>query len=348
MRFPFSLSIATGAHIARNLLAGRRRFSMVLMLEPLHACNLRCTGCGRIREYPKTIGQTMTVEECLAAASQCGAPIVSVCGGEPLLYKELPELLDRLLDAGKHIYLCTNGQILEESIPKLLSVKSKRLKKRCYLNVHLDGPAKVHDQVVEKVGAFDRALAGIRAAKKSGFRLYTNTTVYAQTTVDDLIDMAKTLSAENIDGLMISPAYGYEAVKAAGTSAEALFMDRPRIEAFFREVRRRMGGYRLTATPMFFDFLTGQRKLSCAAWANPTRNVAGWRSPCYLIGDAHFSTYRELLEKTDWEKIGPGRDERCRDCMTHCGFEPASVLAVKSPAQIVRVALWQLWSKRRA
>lgn len=330
MRFPFSLSIAAGAHIARNILAGRRRFSMVLMLEPLHACNLRCSGCGRIREYPQTIGQTMSVEECLAAVSECGAPIVSVCGGEPLLYRKLPKLLDRLLDAGKHIYLCTNGQILEESIPTLLSIKNPRLTKRCYLNVHLDGPAQVHDAAVEKAGAFDRALAGIDAAKKARFRVYTNTTVYARTTVDDLIDMAKTLSAKNIDGLMISPAYGYEAVKEGAADADALFMDRPRIEAFFRQVRRRMSGYRLTATPVYFDFLTGQKELTCAAWANPTRNVAGWRSPCYLIGDAHFSTYHEFLEKTDWEKIGPGRDERCRDCMTHCGFEPASVLAVIS------------------
>lgn len=212
MRFPLSLSMATGRHIARNKLARTERFPMVLMLEPLHACNLRCSGCGRIREYPETIGQTMTVDACLEAALECGAPIVSVCGGEPLLYKELTELLDRLLDAGKHLYLCTNGQILEASIPKLLAVKNRRLKKRCYLNVHLDGPAVLHDAVVEKPGAFERALSGIRAAKRAGFQVYTNTTVYAATTVDDLIEMAKIVSAEKVDGLMISPAYGYRAV----------------------------------------------------------------------------------------------------------------------------------------
>ena len=335
---------------------------MVLMLEPLHACNLRCSGCGRIREYRDTLAQTMSVAECLTAVRECGAPIVSVCGGEPLLYRELPELLDRLLGMGRHIYLCTNGLLLEESLPKLLGVKNRRLKKRLYLNVHLDGPAALHDAGVEHPGAFERALRGIHAAKKAGFRIYTNTTVYRPTTIDALLELADTLTRAKIDGMMISPGYSYQAVldehNAGGSdtaspsdshiSAESpcddpLFRDRASIQAFFREVRERMKNYRLTATPLFIDFLCGERELTCAAWANPTRNIRGWRGPCYLIADQHYATYCELLEKTDWSRLGPGNDPRCRDCMTHCGFEPASVLAAQSLGQIARLTKWQFF-----
>ena len=331
---------------------------MVLMLEPLHACNLRCAGCGRIREYASTLGQTLSVEECLEAARECGAPIVSVCGGEPLLYQELPTLLDLLVQAGKHLYLCTNGQMLEPYLPKLLAVKNRRLRSRCFLNVHLDGPPALHDAITGTEGSFERAMTGIVAAKKAGFRVYTNTTVYRQAasdgssfdekgTVATLVELAERLAAVKIDGMMISPGYGYQAVleeqtRPLPTVDDSFFLTRSEIEALFRLIRVKMKKYRLTATPMFLDFLSGDLSLPCAAWANPTRNVAGWRAPCYLIGDAHYRTYREWLEKTDWEKIGPANDPRCRNCMTHCGFEPSAVLAPKNLGQLLKLARWQI------
>lgn len=356
MRFPLSLTCATARYLASKKLSRAKRFPMVLMLEPLHACNFHCSGCGRIREYRSTLSETMSVEECAAAADECGAPIVSICGGEPLLYRELSELIDRLLRDGRHLYLCTNGFLLEETLPKILAIKNRRLKKRLYLNVHLDGPAALHDATVERKGAFDAALRGIEAAKKAGLFVYTNTTVYRPTTVDALIEMAETLTNVKIDGMMISPGYGYKTVldehasgmngsDALSSAEDPLFMDCEAIHIFFRELRDRMKQFRLTATPVFLDFLCGDLNLPCAAWANPTRNVRGWRSPCYLIADEHFATYRELIERTDWSKIGPNRDERCRDCMTHCGFEPASVFAVRSIRQIARLAVWQLFQK---
>lgn len=327
-------------YMTRKRLFGPKRFPMVLMLEPLHACNLHCEGCGRIREYPETIHQTMNVQECLGAIDECGAPIVSVCGGEPLLYPELPPLIDGMLRRGKHLYLCSNGLLLADKIRELASIPNRRLRERLYFNIHLDGPARLHDVLTGRPGAFDKAVSGIQAAQEAGFRVYVNSTVYRRTRLDDLIELAETLP--ELDGLMISPAYGYAAVLEEKTKEESrIFMTREEIHVFFAEMEKRMARYRLTATPIFFDFLCGRQRLDCAAWANPTRNVRGWRSPCYLIADAHYPTWRELMKKTDWSKIGPEHDPRCRDCLTHCGFEPASVLAVRSPSQILRLIRWE-------
>ncbi len=359
MRFPFSLTRSTAWHLFKNKLLRNKYFPFVLMLEPLHACNLRCTSCGRIREYNDTVNKRLALEECLDSMKECNAPIISICGGEPLIYPEIIELVDETLKRGKHIYLCTNGQVMEEKLDGFVRLASTnhRVRGRLYWNVHLDGPAKTHDAVVEKSGAFDKAFCGIAAAKEAGFRVYTNTTLYKMTDVDELAEMCELLTAACVDGMMMAPGYGYEAVvrppltmpgghaarqEGGGKIDEQFFLTREETKQKFREIREKLGKYRLTATPIFMDFLCGDRELPCAAWANPTRNVKGWKGPCYLVTDKHFTTYKELIEETDWSAIGFGHDKRCEHCMMHCGYEPAAVLFGNRLRDLLRLGWWQL------
>lgn len=324
------------------------KFPLVLMLEPLHRCNLRCSGCGRIREYADTLNQELSVEECLESVKECNAPIVSICGGEPLIYQNIAELVERILQLGKFIYLCTNGQLLEEKLGIFtgLAAVNRLVKKRLYWNVHLDGTAAFHDGITGKPGSFDKAVAGIAAAKHAGFYVYTNSTLYRQhgveSSVEDLAKLGEILLPLKIDGMMVAPGYGYAAVQ----SSEEFFLTREDTHKIFRSIRERMRQspktLRLTATPVFMDFLCGERELPCAAWANPTRNIRGWKSPCYLITDRHFETYRALIDGTDWTKIGFGSDVRCTDCLMHCGYEPAAVLFGTRLSDLIRTAVWQL------
>lgn len=326
-------------YIAGNKLVGRKYFPLVLMLEPLHACNLHCTGCGRIREYADTVQERMTLDACLEAVKECGAPTVSICGGEPLIYPEIVDLVDGLLWQGRHLYLCTNGQIMAQRLPDFvaLAARNRRTRKRLFWNVHLDGLAPTHDAITEKTGAFDKAVEGIAKAKEAGFYVYTNTTLYRQTDVAELVELGKLLTRLKIDGMMIAPAYGYEAVQN-----ESIFLTRQETYEKFREIRERLRDFRLTTTPIFMDFLCGELELPCAAWANPTRNIRGWKGPCYLVTDKHFASYQELIDGTDWAKIGPGNDPRCEHCLMHCGFEPAAVLCTNKVSNLFRLARWQL------
>ncbi|MDR1268410.1 MAG: adenosyl-hopene transferase HpnH, partial [Planctomycetaceae bacterium] len=324
MRFPFSLTRSMTCYMLRKKLFGAStKFPLVLMLEPLHACNLHCSGCGRIREYAETINKHLTLEECLNSITECGAPIVSICGGEPLLYSEIIELADQTLRLGKHIYLCTNGQLLTSKLDDFiqLSRQNRRVRKQLYWNIHLDGMKTTHDAIVEKPGAFEKAVEGITAAKRAGFYVYTNTTLYKKTEIAELVELGQLLKSIDIDGMMIAPGYGYEMV-----GDDSFFLTRNEIHEKFQAVRKMLGGFRITTTPVYLDFLCGERFLPCAAWANPTRNILGWKSPCYLITDKHYPTYRECLEQTDWSRIGHGNDPRCEHCMMHCGFEPAAIL----------------------
>ena len=307
------------------------------MLEPLHACNLRCAGCGRIREYADTVHQRMTVEECLDSVDECGAPVVSVCGGEPLIYRELRELLEGILQRKKHIYLCTNGVLLEEKAAEL------PCDPRLYINVHLDGMEASHDASVQKEGVFSKAVKGIEAAKSRGFRVYSNTTIYKQTDMHEIAVLFDYLRELDVDGFMLSPAFGYASVEEEEGGTDDLFLTREEVHERFKEAESLLGHHRLTASPIFMDFLTGRRDLTCASWANPTRNVRGWKGPCYLLTDQHYATYQELIDSTDWDALGPGRDPRCTHCLTHCGFEPAAVLeANRHVRDMVRMAVWQM------
>ncbi|HPP53487.1 MAG TPA: adenosyl-hopene transferase HpnH [Thermoguttaceae bacterium] len=337
MRFPFSLTRALSVYLLQKRLAGEKRFPLVLMLEPLHTCNLRCDGCGRIREYGGRLEDRLRVEECLAAVEECGAPVVSVCGGEPLLYPELPELLRRLAELRKHVYLCTNGTLLAERLSRL--PRNSRL----MLNVHLDGMEATHDRLTGRPGVFAQAIEGIRQAKSAGWAVYTNTTVYRQTDMHELSVLFTLLTELGVDGMMLAPAYGYEAVQSADPErASEIFLTRQEIHKKFQSAWPMMRRFRLTASPIYMEFLCGRRELRCAAWANPTFNRAGWRGPCYLQVDRHWPSYRDLLEQTDWDSLGPGRDSRCQHCMVHCGFEPAAVFARKGVRDMVKMVLWQL------
>lgn len=337
MRFPLSLTRSMAGYLLKKRLAGETKFPLVLMLEPLHACNLTCTGCGRIREYASTMRSRLSLEDCLASVDECGAPIVSICGGEPLIYRGIEELVAECVARRKHVYLCTNGVNLRKKLGGL------RPGSRLFINVHLDGMEATHDRAVEREGVFAEAVEGIKAAKAAGFQVNTNTTVYQDTDMHEIAVLFDYLGELRVDGFMLSPAYGYQAVQATNPDADQLFMTREQVHEKFRLAKKLLAGYRLVTSPIYLEFLAGERELSCAAWANPTRNIRGWKGPCYLITDAHYASYRELVEATDWNLLGPGRDPRCQHCLVHCGFEPAAVLSANRDLRdMLRMAIWQM------
>ena len=333
MRFPLSLTVRLTRYILANKRAGRSRFPLVLMLEPTHKCNLSCKGCGRVREYRGTMTSEMTADECVAASKECGAPVVSIAGGEPMVYKPVPELARRLVEElGRHVYLCTNGLLVRKRIGEF------RPNESLYFNFHLDGMQRTHDIIVERQGAFDEVVAAIKELKSRGFRVCTNTTVYKETEPSEVADLFGFLSGIGVDGFIISPAYSY-----ADAKTQEVFMDRAMIRSKFAAMSGMLKGFRLYASPIYMDFLLGKRDLACTPWGNPTRNPEGWRSPCYLLMDTHYSSFAELMEKTPWEKYGVGNDPRCRDCMVHCGFEPTAALdAGRSLRDIARTLWWQI------
>jgi hopanoid biosynthesis associated radical SAM protein HpnH len=337
MRFPLSLTSSMVSYMARNKIAGRKRFPLVLMLEPLHACNLTCTGCGRIREYETTIKEKLSVAECLASVDEAGAPIVSICGGEPLIYPEIGALVKGILKRRKHIYLCTNGMFIKKKLEQFQPTTA------FFFNVHLDGMEETHDKMVERDGVFKAAIEGIKLAKAAGFQVCTNTTIYKETDLNEIDDLYAYLGSLGVDGFLISPAYGYSAVKSTNPDGAAeIFLTRADIRAKFSAAQKMLKKYRMMTSPLYLDFLAGKRELSCTAFASPTRNVKGWKGPCYLITDAHYDTFQELMEKTEWDCYGPGKDERCDHCMMHSGFETSAALGVDATiGDTLRMVLWQ-------
>lgn len=319
MPFPLSMTLSMSKYVMKNRLMGKDKFPLVLMLEPLHACNLTCTGCGRIREYESTIKETIPVEQCLAAVEDCGAPIVSICGGEPMIYKPLDELVAKLMARKKFVYLCTNGMFIEKRLHEF------KPSSQFFFNVHIDGLEKTHDLCVEREGVFKAAVAGIKAAKAAGFMVCTNTTIYAETDMNEIEAMLDYLQSLGCDGHMLSPAYSYSAVKT-----KDIFMDRAMVHEKFKDIDRLFKRYKLNSSPIYLEFLKGERDLSCTAWGNPTYNTQGWKGPCYLMTDAHHQSYKQLIDNTPWEKYGYGKDPRCENCMVHCGYEPSAALGVNS------------------
>jgi hopanoid biosynthesis associated radical SAM protein HpnH len=314
--FPIQLNLRLANYLIRKTLSGQRRFPLVLMLEPTHLCNLRCAGCGRIREYGSTLDQKLTVEECLASVEEAGAPVVAVTGGEPLLHPGIQEIVTGIISGKRFVYLCTNGLVLESSLGKF------QPSPYLAINVHLDGLASTHDGMAGRQGVFDTALKGIQAAKEAGFQVCTNTTVYKGSQPREIRELLRLLMYAGVDGLLLSPAFSYEAVD------EEVFLSRDEIVGLFREILRPPNHRRYYSTPLYLDFLKGERELECTPWANPTRNPQGWKSPCYLITDRHFGSFAELMEETEWEKYGVGRDPRCQNCMVHSGFEATAVSEV--------------------
>ena len=331
MRFPASLTFDLARYIAGNRLKKIEKFPLVLMLEPTHLCNLACSGCGRIREYASTIERMMPLEECLVSVDQCPAPIVTITGGEPLLYPQIGELTKGILARGKHIQFCTNALLLEESLDKL------PLHPNLTLNIHLDGLEETHDRILERKGAFRAALSAIDTAKSRGYRVCTNTTIFRDTDLLEIELLFAKLTEMGVDGLLVAPGFDYEAV------GDDIFLARREIEQKFQQIYKMSRRFHFWSTPMYLRFLKGEKLLQCTPWGNPTRNPLGWKAPCYLITDAHYPTYREMMEKTDWSRYGTGRDDRCSQCMMHCGFEPTVVGEIsKSWRDIWEMVIWNL------
>ena len=370
MRFPFALSAKIAAHIIKHKLKRTPRFAMVLQLEPLHTCNLSCTGCGRIREYSTSLKAMVPLEKCLAVCEECDAPMISVCGGEPLIYPQIEELVDGILKQGRIVYICTNGVLMRRKLCDYLAatyspVAETRLKellaeglvtaqqaetirqgrqndrpviapsKWLYWNVHVDGLEYTHDLIVEREGVFRECVAAIKLAKRLGFQVATNTTVYRETDVREIEDLFRFFSWLGVDGHTITPGYDYDAAKQdmakrVGKDPEEFFLTRAMTREKFKDIERWGREFTIFGTPVYQEFLAGKRELTCTAWAIPTYNIRGWKAPCYLITDAHYPTYQEMLDQVDWDKYGvvdgEVRDPRCENCMTHCGYDPSGAL----------------------
>ena len=370
MRFPLALTAKIAKHIIKHKTLRTPKFAMVLQLEPLHTCNLTCTGCGRIREYSTNLKDMMPLEDCLASAVECDAPMVSICGGEPLIYPKIEELIEGLHEQGRVIYICTNGMFMrkkmrdymaahfgpkmEGKISRLLAEKlitekdaetirkgkhdgrpTIKPSKWMYWNVHVDGLEYTHDLIVEREGVFKECIEAIKMAKILGYQTATNTTVYKETDVQELESMFEFLSSLEVDGHTISPGYEYDAakkdmVKRLGKQPEDFFLTRKMTRQKFARIQEWGEKFTIFGTPVYQEFLAGKRELTCTAWAIPTRNVRGWKAPCYLMTDGHYAGYQEMLSKVDWMKYGVvdgvARDPRCENCMVHCGYDPSGAL----------------------
>jgi hopanoid biosynthesis associated radical SAM protein HpnH len=337
MAVPMGQSVAVAKHVLKKRLSGERRFPFVLMLEPLYRCNLACAGCGKIQHPEPTLNTMLSPEECFQAAEECGAPVVSIAGGEPLIHPQIDRIVAGLVERKRFVYLCTNGLLLERTLPKL------QPSSRLTISVHLDGTRELHDAMVCREGVFDKAVRAIQAAKEAGFRVNTNTTVYADSSPEQMGALFSFLMELGVDALMVSPGYDYP--KAPDQS---VFLSRPRMIETFRQIfaHRDQHRWRFEHSPLFLEFLQGKRPLQCAAWGNPTRSVLGWQRPCYLMAEGYAGSFEELMRDTEWERYGFGRDARCTNCMMHSGYEAAAVLATSaSLPNMARAARFALAGK---
>jgi hopanoid biosynthesis associated radical SAM protein HpnH len=332
MGIPLLQKAYVGGYVVRQHLKGRKRYPLVLMLEPLFRCNLACAGCGKI-DYPdKILNQRLSVEQCLEAVDECGAPVVSIAGGEPLIHRELPMIVEGIVARKKFVYLCTNALLMEK---KLSQYKPSPF---FVWSVHMDGGREMHDRSVCQDGVYDMALAAIRKAKERGFRISVNCTLFDNADPEQVADFFDGVKDMGVDGITISPGYAYERAPD-----QQHFLNRTRTKRLFRDIFRKGRGARnwsFNQSGLFLDFLAGNQEYHCTPWGNPTRNVFGWQRPCYLLGEGYARTFRELMEETDWDSYGTGNYEKCADCMVHCGYEATAVSdSVRHPLKALRVAL---------
>ncbi len=332
MSVPLSQKARIGAYIIRQHLTRRRRYPLVLMLEPLFRCNLACAGCGKI-DYPSEIlKQRLSVEECLAAVDECGAPVVSIAGGEPLLHREIDAVVAGIVARRKFVYLCTNALLLQKRLGLF------RPSKYFIWSVHLDGDGEMHDRSVCEPGVYARAVTAIRAAKERGFRVNINCTLFNDADPERVARFFDRVGALGIDGITVSPGYAYERAPD-----QTHFLTRERTKQLFRDIFRRGRGARawsFSQSSLFLDFLAGNREYRCTPWGNPTRNIFGWQRPCYLLGEGYARTFRELMDETDWDAYGTGNYEKCADCMVHSGYEATAVQdAARHPLRALSVGV---------
>ena len=316
MSVPVSQMWTVASYVLSQRLRGRKRYPLVLMLEPLFRCNLACAGCGKIQYPADVLKRHLTPEQCFNAVDECGAPIVSIPGGEPLLQPEIDQIVAGLVARKKYIYLCTNAILLEKHLHRFTPSK--------YLtfSIHLDGPREEHDFAVCRDGVYDVAISAIKAAVAKGFRVTTNTTVYNNGDPAALRSMFDTLMELGVEGMMLSPGYQYEKAPS-----QELFLQRAQtINLFRRILGQAKRTWKFNLSPLFTEYLQGYWNLECTPWGNPTYNVFGWQKPCYLLDDGYCETFAELLETTDWSNYGcSSGNPRCNDCMVHSGYEPSAV-----------------------
>lgn len=319
MGIPIRQAARVGAYLLKQKIMRRDKFALTLELEPLFACNLGCAGCGKIQHPANVLKQRMPVEQALRAVEECGAPVVSIAGGEPLMHPEIETLVEELVKRKKFVYLCTNALLMPRKIDQI--------KPSPYFAwaVHIDGLEERHDASVNQEGVFAQAVDNIRDAQRRGFRVTTNSTFFSTDTPQSVIEVLDYLNNElDVDQMMVSPAYAYD--KAPDQDHfPGVEETRELFRKAFADGRRKR--WRFNHSPLFLDFLEGKVDFGCTAWAIPSYSLYGWQRPCYLMADGYAETYRELLEDTDWESYGRGRDSRCANCMAHCGYEPTSVMA---------------------
>ncbi len=316
MGIPLKQAVAVGKYIASQKLRRVKRYPLVLMLEPLFRCNLECQGCGKIQHPEEILDRHLTPEQCWAAAEECGAPVVSIAGGEPLIHPRIDEIVRGLVERRRYVYLCTNAILLERNLHRF------RPDEHLTLNVHLDGIEARHDESVQRKGVHRIAVAAIRAAKARGFRVTTNSTIFVGHDPADLRRFFDEVTALGVDGMTVSPGYAYEKAPV-----QDKFLGRKQTRALFREALApaKERGWTFNHSPLYLDFLVGGREYQCTPWGSPNYSVLGWQRPCYLFGDGYARTFAELMETTDWDRYGTGRHPKCDNCMAHCGYEPTAV-----------------------
>ena len=331
MGIPFKQAARIGAYAVKQHLTGRKRYPLVLMLEPLFRCNLACAGCGKI-DYPDEIlNQRLSYDDCMGAIDECGAPAVSIAGGEPLLHREMPKIVKGLIERNKFVILCTNALLLAKKIDQYEPHPNFSW------SIHLDGDRGMHDKSVCQEGTYDKAVAAIELAKSKGFRTQINCTLFNGADPERTAKFFDQMTAMGIDGITVSPGYAYERAPD-----QQHFLDRERTKKLFRDIFSRGNGgkkWDFTQSPLFLDFLAGNQTYECTPWSMPLRCVFGWQKPCYLLGEGYAKTFKELMEDTEWKKYGVGNYEKCANCMVHCGFEGTAVAdSITHPWKMIPIA----------
>jgi len=341
-------NLRVGGYILSQRLKRREKYPLVLQLEPLYQCNLACAGCGKIQHPNDILARRLSVAECVAAVEECGAPVVSVAGGEPLIHREIDQIVDALVERKKFVYLCTNAILMGKKLDKF--------KPSPYFSwsVHIDGLRERHDESVCRDGVFDKAIAAVKEAKRRGFRVTTNTTFFTQDTPRSIRDVLDYLNDDiQVDAMQISPGFAYERAPD-----QEHFLGVETTRQIFREAfsAGRRQKWRLNHSPLFLDFLEGKVNYDCTAWGIPSYSVLGWQRPCYLMSDGYAKSYQELVETTEWDKYGRGRDDRCESCMAHCGYEPTAVNAtmaspkesIRATADVLKGTFQTIWLRPRS
>jgi hopanoid biosynthesis associated radical SAM protein HpnH len=330
MGIPIKQAVEIGSYLVKQRLMGRKHFPLVLMLEPLFRCNLACTGCGKIQHPSEVLRQNLTPEECFAAAEECGAPVVSIPGGEPLLHPQIDEIVSGLIARRKFVIMCTNAILLEKNLHKF--------KPSPYFTimVHLDGPREIHDKSVDRDGVFDVAVKAIKAAKEKGFRVSTNTTVFDGADPQVMQGFFDFLTELGTDGINISPGYSYE-----WAPDQEHFLKREETKKLFRKIltpyREGKKSWAFYHNPLYLDFLVGEKDYECTPWGSPCYSVLGWQKPCYLLNEGYYKTFKELVTQTNWAEYGhTSGNPSCQDCMMHCGYEPTAAMDAMQPANMGR------------